>query len=151
MAPAGGPDVGSFAIHRIYEDRSATGGHRVLVDRLWPRGVRRDQAALSEWCKDVAPSDELRRWYGHDPAMFDEFARRYLAELARPPASDQVTRLRALGEASQVVPRHRHEGRAPLRGRRPPGPPPGGTAARSLVLKSIFVYSRMVVRRRVAG
>jgi uncharacterized protein YeaO (DUF488 family) len=103
MAPTGRRAVGSFAIRRIYEGPGSTGDHRVLVDRLWPRGVRRDEAALSEWCRDVAPSDELRRWYGHDPAKFDEFARRYLAELARPPASDEVARLRALGEGSSVV------------------------------------------------
>lgn len=58
--------------------------HRVLVDRLWPRGVTKQRAALDEWARDVAPSTELRRWYGHNPARFEEFARRYRAELAAP-------------------------------------------------------------------
>ena len=62
-------------------------GYRVLVDRLWPRGITKAEAALDEWLKDVAPSTELRRWYGHDVERFDEFARRYRAELRRPPAS----------------------------------------------------------------
>jgi len=59
-------------------------GPRVLVDRLWPRGLRKDAAALDHWCRDVAPSNELRTWYGHDPARFDEFAERYRAELGDP-------------------------------------------------------------------
>ena len=54
------------------------------MDRLWPRGIRKDAAALDEWCKDIAPSTELRRWYAHRPEVFDEFARRYRAELASP-------------------------------------------------------------------
>ena len=61
--------------------------YRVLVDRLWPRGVTKADAALDEWLKDAAPSTELRRWYGHDVQRFEEFARRYRAELRRPPAS----------------------------------------------------------------
>ena len=56
----------------------------MLVDRVWPRGMRKDAARLDEWAKDVAPSTELRTWYQHDPAKFDEFRRRYTAELAEP-------------------------------------------------------------------
>ncbi len=56
-------------------------GRRVLVDRLWPRGVSREDAALDEWLPDLGPSDELRKWFGHDPKRFDEFRRRYVAEL----------------------------------------------------------------------
>ncbi len=56
-------------------------GHRVLVDRLWPRGVSREKAAFDEWIPDVAPSDELREWFDHDPERFDEFRRRYVEEL----------------------------------------------------------------------
>jgi uncharacterized protein YeaO (DUF488 family) len=93
----------SFAVQRIYQRSGTIRGHRVLVDRLWPRGIRRDEAALSEWCKDVAPSDDLRRWYGHDPERFDAFARRYRVELTRPPASGEVARLRALGEERRVI------------------------------------------------
>jgi uncharacterized protein YeaO (DUF488 family) len=78
-------------LRRIYDDRGA--GHRVLVDRLWPRGVTKAEAALDEWLKDVAPSTELRRWYGHRVERFEEFARRYRAELHEPPGSAAVGRL----------------------------------------------------------
>lgn len=71
------------------------GGYRVLVDRLWPRGVRRQDAHLDEWAKEVAPSDELRRWYGHEVERFDTFARRYRAELDLPPAAEALARLAA--------------------------------------------------------
>jgi uncharacterized protein YeaO (DUF488 family) len=65
----------------------------VLVDRLWPRGVSRSDAELDEWLKDVAPSTELRRWYGHDIERYEEFARRYEAELLDEPAATAVARL----------------------------------------------------------
>lgn len=71
----------SIAIKRIYEDPAASDGKRVLVDRLWPRGVSKDKAALDEWCKDVAPSDDLRKWFGHDPDKWSEFRKRFRAEL----------------------------------------------------------------------
>jgi uncharacterized protein YeaO (DUF488 family) len=74
----------------------AGGGHRVLVDRLWPRGVRRADLQLDEWLKDVAPSAPLRRWYAHDVSRFEEFARRYRDELRRPPASAAVDQLLAI-------------------------------------------------------
>jgi uncharacterized protein YeaO (DUF488 family) len=81
-----------FEVERVYD----VGDHdryRVLVDRLWPRGITKEHASLDEWAKDVAPSSELRRWYGHDPGRFDEFTRRYRAELTRSPASEAVARL----------------------------------------------------------
>lgn len=68
-------------IKRAYDDPSADDGYRLLIDRLWPRGVSRERAALDEWNKDLAPSGELRKWFGHDPERFDEFRRRYTAEL----------------------------------------------------------------------
>ncbi|MDO5661476.1 MAG: DUF488 family protein [Brachybacterium sp.] len=68
-------------LRRIYDDPSDEDGARVLVDRLWPRGVSKDRADLDAWIKDVAPSDDLRHWYGHDPAKFEEFAERYCHEL----------------------------------------------------------------------
>ena len=71
-------------VRRVYEQASPEDGARVLVDRLWPRGLRKDAARLDEWAKDVAPSSELRTWYQHDPAKLDEFRRRYTAELAQP-------------------------------------------------------------------
>jgi uncharacterized protein YeaO (DUF488 family) len=66
---------------RVYETATPEDGARVLVDRVWPRGMRKEDAHLDEWLRDVAPSTDLRRWYGHDPGRFAEFRRRYLAEL----------------------------------------------------------------------
>jgi uncharacterized protein YeaO (DUF488 family) len=67
---------------RAYEPAAGADGYRVLVDRLWPRGVSKEEAHLDEWARELAPSSELRRWFGHDPARFEEFRRRYAAELA---------------------------------------------------------------------
>jgi uncharacterized protein YeaO (DUF488 family) len=76
-----------IAIKRVYEPPSVDDGTRFLVERLWPRGVRKDALALDGWLKDVAPTSALRRWFGHDPARWEEFRRRYAAELdARPDA-----------------------------------------------------------------
>jgi len=68
-------------VARVYDDPAGHDGVRVLVDRLWPRGMSKEKAALDEWCKQVAPSTSLRQWYGHDPGRFAEFRRRYCAEL----------------------------------------------------------------------
>jgi uncharacterized protein YeaO (DUF488 family) len=68
-------------LKRAYEPATASDGYRVLIDRLWPRGVLRDRAKLDEWDRDLPPSTELRRWFGHDPSRFEEFRRRYLNEL----------------------------------------------------------------------
>jgi uncharacterized protein YeaO (DUF488 family) len=89
-------------IRRIYDAHDAP-GYRVLVDRLWPRGVSKTDAALDEWAKDIAPSAELRRWYGHDPARFEAFAGRYRHELELPPASESVVRLRRLARRRRVM------------------------------------------------
>ena len=75
-----------FNIKRIYEPPAASDGARILVDRLWPRGVARDEARIDAWIKDVAPSDALRRWYSHDPEKWPEFRARYIAELKHNPA-----------------------------------------------------------------
>jgi uncharacterized protein YeaO (DUF488 family) len=88
---------------RVYEEPSPADGARVLVDRIWPRGLRKDDAHLDEWAKDVAPSKELRTWYQHDPAKFDEFCRRYLAELDEPTARAALARLRALAADGPVT------------------------------------------------
>jgi uncharacterized protein YeaO (DUF488 family) len=69
-------------LKRAYEAPAASDGYRVLIDRLWPRGVKREGARLDEWARDLAPSGELRHWFGHDPERFEEFRRRYMAELA---------------------------------------------------------------------
>ena len=68
-------------IKRAYEPAEASDGYRVLIDRIWPRGVSREQAKLDEWARELAPSSDLRRWFGHDPERFAEFRRRYLDEL----------------------------------------------------------------------
>lgn len=73
-----------IAIARVYE-QTAPGTYRILVDRIWPRGVRKDSGAVDVWVKDVAPSTELRKWYDHDEAKADEFVERYQAELAANP------------------------------------------------------------------
>jgi uncharacterized protein YeaO (DUF488 family) len=90
-------------VRRVYEDIPSGGPVRVLVDRLWPRGIAKATAPFDEWLKEVAPTTELRRWYGHEPAKFDTFAARYRHELAAPPASDGVARLSALALESGVV------------------------------------------------
>jgi uncharacterized protein YeaO (DUF488 family) len=69
-------------VKRVYEPAAASDGERILIDRIWPRGVTREAAHLDEWARELAPSTELRRWFGHDPARFGEFRRRYTAELA---------------------------------------------------------------------
>ena len=69
-------------LKRAYEPAAASDGERILIDRMWPRGVTREEARLSEWARELAPSTELRRWFGHDPAHFAELRRRYSAELA---------------------------------------------------------------------
>jgi uncharacterized protein YeaO (DUF488 family) len=73
---------GQVRIGRIYDAATDHDGWRVLVDRLWPRGMPKERAALNQWAKEVAPTSQLRSWYGHDPARFAEFAERYRAELA---------------------------------------------------------------------
>lgn len=90
-------------VRRVYEEPAADDGSRVLVDRIWPRGLTRADAALDEWCKGVAPSTELRKWYGHDPARFDEFARRYRAELDEPERAKALAHLRDLAAHRSVT------------------------------------------------
>jgi uncharacterized protein YeaO (DUF488 family) len=74
-------------IKRVYDPAESADGARFLVDRLWPRGVKKEALAIRAWLKDVAPSNELRKWYHHDPALWDEFRRRYFNELRKNPAS----------------------------------------------------------------
>lgn len=90
-------------VRRVYDDPSPQDGARVLVDRVWPRGLRKDAARLDEWAKDVAPSTELRTWYHHDPAKFDEFRQRYTAELEQPGPREALSRLRALAADGPVT------------------------------------------------
>jgi len=83
-------------VRRVYDAPAGDDGTRVLVDRLWPRGLAKTRAELAEWCKDVAPSTELRQWYGHDPSRTAEFARRYRAELREPERAAALPHLREL-------------------------------------------------------
>jgi uncharacterized protein YeaO (DUF488 family) len=85
-------------VARVYAEPARGSGARVLVDRLWPRGLSKDKARLDEWCKDVAPLTALRKWYAHDPDRFDEFARRYRAELEEPGRVEAVQHLRELAK-----------------------------------------------------
>jgi uncharacterized protein YeaO (DUF488 family) len=76
-------------LKRAYDPAVRSDGYRVLIDRLWPRGVKKEEAKLDEWARELAPSGELRRWFGHEPDRFDEFRRRYTRELA---AQDEKVR-----------------------------------------------------------
>lgn len=94
-------------VARIYDDVDPDDGQRVLVDRIWPRGIRKDDPRVGVWCKDVAPSKELREWYHHQLERFDEFAERYEAELAGNPALDELRKL-AQGGVVTLVTASRH-------------------------------------------
>lgn len=100
------------AIKRVYEDPSPEDGERVLVDRLWPRGVAKADAQITLWLKDIAPSAELRVWFGHDPAKYEEFRRRYLTELDQEPGKSALALLRehrARGRVTLVFAAHDSE------------------------------------------
>ena len=95
-----GPDV---RVGRVYDKPSAADGVRVLVDRVWPRGLRKDELQLDDWARDAAPSADLRTWYGHDPAKFEEFRRRYLGELTGSAPRAALGRLRALARSGRPL------------------------------------------------
>lgn len=90
-------------VRRVHDDPASSDGQRVLVDRVWPRGLSKERAKLDEWCKQVAPSTELRRWYGHDPDKFDEFAERYRSELTGEEQSAALDDLRARAKDGTVT------------------------------------------------
>jgi uncharacterized protein YeaO (DUF488 family) len=87
----------------VYEDVGPDDGQRVLVDRIWPRGFRKDDPRVGTWCKDVAPSKELREWYHHDPSRFEEFAARYADELNGSPALAELRKLTKRGAVTLVT------------------------------------------------
>jgi uncharacterized protein YeaO (DUF488 family) len=91
-------DVG---IKRVYDPAQPSDGYRVLVDRVWPRGVARERARIDEWARELAPSDELRKWFNHDPERFGEFQRRYRAELRA--HGDRIEELRAHASRGRVT------------------------------------------------
>jgi uncharacterized protein YeaO (DUF488 family) len=89
-------------VKRIYDEPADDDGHRVLIDHIWPRGVSRDRARLDEWARELAPSDELRRWFAHDPARFSEFRARYRVELAGSGAVRDLANRAASGRVTIV-------------------------------------------------
>jgi uncharacterized protein YeaO (DUF488 family) len=88
-------------LKRAYEPPTASDGTRILVDRLWPRGVRKSDAAIDEWIKEIAPSASLRKWFGHDPARWEEFRRRYATEILDHP--EELKRLRELARHGRIT------------------------------------------------
>jgi uncharacterized protein YeaO (DUF488 family) len=90
----------AFRIKRVYDPASPEDGERILVDRLWPRGLKKAEARLDRWMKEVAPSAALRTWFGHKPERFAEFRKRYAAEMAGNPA---LAELRKLGRGRTVT------------------------------------------------
>jgi len=88
-------------IKRVYAPADPSDGKRVLVDRLWPRGLTKERASVDVWMRDIAPSEELRKWFGHEPERWQEFRRRYHGELDRNP--DALARLREMAEDGPVT------------------------------------------------
>ncbi len=92
-------------LKRAYQPASRSDGYRVLVERLWPRGVRKQDLSIHAWLKEIAPSQELRKWFGHDPERWPEFKRRYLSELKRgaaPQVLSELTRRAAQGTVTLI-------------------------------------------------
>jgi uncharacterized protein YeaO (DUF488 family) len=87
----------------VYAEPEGSDGTMVLVDRIWPRGLTKARAALDEWCKDIAPSADLRKWYGHDHDRFEDFGRRYRAELEDPQRAAALAHLRGLAADHQLT------------------------------------------------
>jgi uncharacterized protein YeaO (DUF488 family) len=91
----------SIKIKRIYDNPSVDDGYRILVDRIWPRGISKKDANLDEWNKEIAPSTELRKWFGHKEERFDEFGRLYCEELMT--KTDELTRLKTLAKREVIT------------------------------------------------
>src|SRR3981081_1421681 len=98
---AKGLSARNIRLKRAYQPAAADDGTRILVDRLWPRGLKKSDAAIDRWLKDIAPSTALRKWFAHDPARWPEFRRRYAAEIRRHP--DQLAELRAIARKGPVT------------------------------------------------
>ncbi len=93
----------SVALKRVYDEPAASDGTRVLVERLWPRGISKERAHIDLWLKDVAPSTQLRKWFNHDPQKFPEFRRRYEAELKSEAAQEALTKLHEIAKQGQLT------------------------------------------------
>jgi uncharacterized protein YeaO (DUF488 family) len=91
----------TIQIKRVYEDKSKDDGHRILIDRLWPRGVSKEDAHFDEWMKELAPSTELRKWFDHKPERFEEFSKRYKKELAE--KKELLDKLKELAKKRKVT------------------------------------------------
>jgi uncharacterized protein YeaO (DUF488 family) len=98
---AKGLSARDIRLKRAYQPAAADDGARILIDRLWPRGLKKSDAAIDRWLKDIAPSTALRQWFAHDPARWPEFRRRYAAEIRRHP--DQLAELRAIARKGPVT------------------------------------------------
>ena len=94
-------DMANIQVKRIYDAPGTTDGYRILIDRLWPRGVKKDTAQLDEWNKEIAPSTELRKWFNHQPERFDAFSARYREELHG--KETELNRLRGLGKTKPLT------------------------------------------------
>src|ERR1700722_4262729 len=95
------PKPSKIKCKRVYEPAAPTDGTRILVDRLWPRGLSKEDAAIDHWCKELAPSTALRQWFGHEPERWEEFRRRYKAELAKAP--EPLAELRAFARKGPIT------------------------------------------------
>ncbi len=93
--------AGNVKLKRVYEPAAADDGARILVDRLWPRGVSKERAAIDQWMKEIAPSTELRKWFGHDPARWEEFRQRYAQEVRQ--HGELLDQLRSLARQGQLT------------------------------------------------
>src|SRR5690349_108185 len=93
----------SIAVKRAYDPPEAKDGRRILVDRVWPRGVTKDELRLDGWYRDLAPSTELRKWFGHDPERWPEFQKRYATELRRAGMRERLSELAAMAKRSKVT------------------------------------------------
>jgi|SRR5690625_559638 len=92
--------MSAFLIKRIYEKSEAGDGYRMLVDRIWPRGISKEKAKLDEWNKEIAPSADLRKWFNHEPEKFEEFRKRYKEELKE--KTDDLHRIKELAKEKQI-------------------------------------------------
>ena len=95
--------MGEIRLKRAYDEPAQNDGRRVLIDRIWPRGVKKEDLALDDWCKEVAPSNDLRQWFDHDPEKWDQFKQRYFEELAdRPDAISDLAKTAREGRLTLV-------------------------------------------------
>jgi uncharacterized protein YeaO (DUF488 family) len=93
----------TITMKRAYDEAEESDGTRVLVDRLWPHGLSKERASIDVWLKEVAPSSELRKWFGHDPEKFPEFREKYMAELKSESGQEALNKLRALAQQGPIT------------------------------------------------